>query len=301
MFELAADTPAGPVDFAAAAASTPRQPTPPIQKMTQMIRSRTSAALLGGLTLLLVGCSPAGQQAPQPSTAAPHPPALEGGEAHWTYSGDAGPSRWGELSAEYAVCGSGMEQSPIDIPADAMLRPDPVSISYAAVDEQVQNNGHSLQATSPEHNTVTRGGIEYALKQMHFHAPAEHLVGGEQADVEFHFVHEDADGNRLVIAVMGVVGASNADWDGFVDAASTAEGDSVLERVDWSALLPADTAHSSYAGSLTTPPCTEGVRWVVFATPVVLGQDQIDRLSSAYHANNRPVQSLDGRTVTRSE
>ncbi|MGG7465154.1 carbonic anhydrase [Plantibacter sp. YIM 135347] len=263
--------------------------------------SLPSVLLLGGLALLLVGCTPAGQQAPSPSAPAPHPPALDGGEAHWAYSGDAGPSAWGQLSAEYAVCGFGMEQSPIDIPADAMRRPDPLSISYSAVDEQVQNNEHSLQVTSPEHNTVTRGGVEYALEQMHFHAPAEHLVGGERADVEFHFVHEDAEGNRLVIAVMGVVGASNASWDGFIDAASTPEGDSILERVDWSALLPDDTAHFSYDGSLTTPPCTEGVRWVVFTTPVVLGPGQIDRLSSAYHDNNRPVQGLDGRTVTRSE
>lgn len=255
-----------------------------------------------GVLLLLVGCSFAGQQGPRPSvSAAPHPPALDGGEAHWAYSGDSGPAHWGELSSEYAACGSGREQSPIDIPADVAAAADPLSVEYLGVDEQVQNNGHSLQATSPEHNTIMRGGAVYALQQMHFHAPAEHLTDGRQAAVEFHFVHEDTLGNRLVVALMGVAGESNAAWDGFIDAASEPEGESVLERVDWGALLPADMAHYSYEGSLTTPPCTEGVRWVVLTAPVVLGQAQIDRLGSAYHDNNRPVQSLGGRTLTRSE
>ena len=217
---------------------------------------------------------------------------------HWTYEGEEGPENWGELAPEYAACADGSAQTPIDITGvvDADLT-DP-EFSYDVKSATVINNGHTIQANAAEGNTVTVDGVIYPLKQIHFHAPSEHTINGEAAAAEVHFVHKTDDGVITVVGVMITDGAEpNAAWQPYVDAMGTAEGSEAPVEVDWASLLPSAHTTYRYSGSLTTPPCTEGVNWFLMTEPVTLSADQIAALTGAYEGNNRPIQPLNDREI----
>jgi carbonic anhydrase len=146
---------------------------------------------------------------------------------------------------------------------------------------------------------MLRNNTEYFLLEMHFHAPSEHTFDGKNFPVEFHFIHKDNDENILAIGVMGIAGNTNNEaWEPFV-AAATQDG-SVSENIELSALLPQSTEHYAYEGSLTTPPCSEGVEWIVLTTPVELSAEQIATLTAAYSNNSRPLQLRNGRPITKT-
>jgi len=256
--------------------------------MTRLSRALSPAALV----LALAACSVSGSS-PAPAASTSTAP------AHWTYEGAEGPAHWGTLDPAYAACADGSAQSPIDVVSPVpTVAPDPV-IAYKAGPTTIVNNGHTIEAEAPGGNTVTIDGASFDLKQAHMHAPSEHEVDGASFPAEFHFVNKDTGGAITVVGVLVTQGAAdNEAWAPFVAAASTQPGGETEAELDWPALLPTDLTSYRYSGSLTTPPCTEGVHWVLLNTPVELSAAQIAALQNAYDGNARPVQSLNGRQVT---
>lgn len=258
-------------------------------------RTLLSATLAGSALLALTACGdgPSTTTATSPTPA----PASTGAPAHWSYDGEDGPAHWAGLSDDYAACGTGEAQSPIDLPELGRGAPLDLEVPAGAATSTIADNGHTVQLTAGPGETTVIDGVDYHLQQMHFHAASEHTVEGKRHAIEFHFVHADADGDLAVVAVFGEPGAHAAAFDQFVAGAQGGGSSAKEGMADIAEMLPADRSYWSYDGSLTTPPCTEGVRWVVLATPIELGQDQIDALTSIHHDNDRPTQPLDGRTI----
>ncbi len=227
------------------------------------------------------------------------PAGTASGPVHWGYEGEAGPAHWGDLSPEFAACGAGREQSPVDIPRAAPLNPGDPQFDYRPSILAIANNGHSIQVTYEAGSTLVVGNARYALVQFHLHAPSEHTLGGAYAPMELHLVHQDAGGRIAVAGVLLVEGAHNAAYEPVLVHMPAQVGEAEVidgTTVDANALLPADRAYYRYRGSLTTPPCTEGVEWFVLAEPVELSAAQIAAFRMVYDGNNRPVQPLNGRT-----
>ncbi len=224
----------------------------------------------------------------------------EAPHAHWGYEGDVNPEKWGELAPDYATCKSGRNQSPVNIDRSYNAPLDALGLHYAAVAADVIDNGHTVQVTpQSESSYLQLAGARYTLKQFHFHAPSENQIKGKSFPLEGHFVHADKDGNLLVLAVMFKVGKQNPQLDGVLNALGGSAGESrKLERlVNAAALLPKQRGYYRFAGSLTTPPCSEGVTWIVLKTPMTLSQAQLDRFAAHLQHNNRPVQPLNGRVI----
>jgi carbonic anhydrase len=217
---------------------------------------------------------------------------------HWGYDGETGPEHWGSLSPEYAACSEGKEQSPVDIPATAPVNPPGLQLAYRPSALTIANNGHSIQVSYDAGSTLEIGGASYPLLQFHLHSLSEHTLKGANTAMELHLVHKDAAGRTAVAGVLIVEGAHNAAYEPILAHMPAEEGEPETiagATVDAAALLPADQSYYRYNGSLTTPPCTEGVSWFVMATPVELSAEQIAAFRALYDHNYRPVQPLNGR------
>ena len=241
--------------------------------------------------------------------APPDPPKPEHGAPHWGYEGEGGPESWGKLSPEFSTCAAGHSQSPIDIgktsPASlpkerAAFGPAELKIVHHEHVEDAVNNGHTIQVNYTDGDTLAVGDARFELVQYHFHAPSEHTVGGKRYPMEMHLVHKSAAGALAVIGVLIEQGAHNAAFDPVWSHLPKAKGaESHLEhvKVNVDDLLPTTRTSYRYDGSLTTPPCSEGVKWFVMTTPVQLSADQIAAFTALVKENNRPVQPLNGRAV----
>ncbi len=284
-----------------------------------MIRSARMQRLLVLLALGLApalfawSCAkPAEETSVKTETAAPATtaiaPAAE--DPEWGYEvPGASPADWGKMSPKFVACAEGLAQSPIDIteaasadlPAfQATYRPAELRIVHHLHTSDVVNTGHSIQVNFPNGDTLKLGEDRYALAQFHFHSPSEHTVKGKQYPMEMHLVHKSADGKLAVVGAFIEEGAHNAAFDGIwanLPAAKGVETHLANVPVDLQSLLPADRRSYRYEGSLTTPPCSEGVRWTVLATPIRLSADQIAAFQKVMHGNNRPTQPLNGRKV----
>lgn len=251
---------------------------------------RHRPVLISALLLAAVGvaCS---DDAPVADTGSP--------SAHWEYEGEHGPEAWGALSADFAACANGLTQSPIDLSAAQVADLPDLAVDYTAGAVSVVDNGHTVQANDTVGSSaITVDGTRFGLLQMHFHSPSEHTIDGQFAPAEVHFVHRSEAGELAVIGVMLTEGdVVHEAWAAYTEAALVGEGNTVETTLDWPALLPAEMATVRYAGSLTTPPCTEGVRWMVMDTPVALAAEQLEALAAAHEGNHRPVQSLNDREV----
>lgn len=268
------------------------------------------AVLLCALLPLLGACQRTAPPASvgSPALAAVAAPAEHGGP-HWDYGEEAGPAAWGRLSTEFSACGEGRSQSPIDIVAaapsvvpemSASYRPAVLRIAHHQHEADVENTGHTIQVDYPEADSLTVAGESFPLLQYHFHSPSEHTLGGRRFPMEMHLVHKSAEGRLAVIGVFIEEGEPNAAFAPVWNHLPAQKGSEVhLEHVlvDVDALLPANRATYRYDGSLTTPPCSEGVRWFVMQTPVRLSAEQIQRFRAIIQGNNRPVQPLNGRIV----
>jgi carbonic anhydrase len=225
--------------------------------------------------------------------------ALASEGAHWAYEGHGGPAEWGALSPEYAACSMGKEQSPIDLAkAIGSIMGDPVP-SWRPIQLKVQNNGHTIQVDCTGGGSLMLDGKSYELLQFHFHHPSEHTIDGAVFDMECHFVHKAADGGLAVLGVMIAKGAANpaleAIWQIMpANGGETASAPSLLDPVK---LLPRDKVTFRYAGSLTTPPCSEVVQWVVYRQGITASADQIARFGRLFSNNARPVQPLNRRKL----
>lgn len=222
---------------------------------------------------------------------------------HWGYAGENGPENWANLCKDYATC-SGTHQSPIDI-TEAMVSDSLTELAMSYLETSgcnFVNNGHSVQVNFPEtsQNKLTLKGKEFQLKQFHFHCPSEHTVNGEAFPSEAHMVHVSSDGEISVVGVLIKEGAENPFLAGILSQLPKKEGDKndLTAAVVPNSLLPEDVKYYAYAGSLTTPPCTEGVNWFVLKTTIEASAEQIEILKSAMPANNaRPVQQANERTI----
>lgn len=224
---------------------------------------------------------------------------------HWTYEGEEGPDHWGDLSQEFALCSAGLAESPIDLTGTTALNLSDIEFDYTETAISIFNNGHTIQVNVDEGSTITYNGLTYTLLQFHFHRPSEHTVDGEHADMEIHFVHQDTRSTNLaVVGVLLVAGDPENETGGEAYApifdhlpAETGEPEVVGEALDLNTLLPEDRRYTTYNGSLTTPPCSEIVRWLVLAEPVELSVEQIDAFADIHEMNARPVQPLNGRDL----
>lgn len=225
------------------------------------------------------------------------------GDPHWTYEGPEGPEHWGKLSKEWASCNSGKGQSPIDITGASEEDLVDIAFNYKATKAtNVENNGHTVQVNFAKGNgnTIKVNGEEYELAQFHFHDPSEHTVAGKSFAMENHLVHKSADGKRLaVVGVLIEAGAENAAYnDIFAKMPKKAHEKADLgPAVDLLGLLPKGRLYYTYPGSLTTPPCSEVVTWLVLKSPIQLPQGRIDAFKGIVNHNARPVQPVNGRKI----
>lgn len=228
--------------------------------------------------------------------------AQEAEPPHWEYEGEAGPVHWGELSEEYALCATGQSQSPIDLFDAASTDLTDIVFNYQPSDLTIKNNGHTVQVDYAPGSTITVDGVDYELKQFHFHHPSEHAVDGVIYPLEMHLVHADADGNLAVVGVFIKEGQDdNAAFAPVFENLPTEKVDATAidgVSVDAAALLPAEHAFYTYSGSLTTPPCSEGVHWIVLSTPVTLSPAQIQQFAAVFPLDARPLQALNGRDLS---
>jgi len=230
-------------------------------------------------------------------------------ETHWGYEDgptSVGPAKWGTLEGN-ATCATGTQQTPIDLRAGAAAPQDLADLvfGYQPSIITMTNNGHTVQLTYRPGSTLGRVGSKdtWTLAQFHFHAPSEHTVDGVSYPLELHLVHLDAAGQpAVVVGVFIREGVENAALARAFRSLPAKEGETIVphgERVDAGALLPADKTFFTYAGSLTTPPCTEGITWYVLRTPIEMSPAQIAAYTKLEHLGhtNRPLQSLGGRVV----
>jgi carbonic anhydrase len=219
---------------------------------------------------------------------------------HWSYTGEAGPDNWGKLDAKFAMCGEGRNQSPINL-AD-LIKADlkPLKFQYKDGVSGIVNNGHAVQVNYAKGSFVTVDGRTFELKQFHFHSPRENLIKGKQFPLEGHLVHADKDGNLAVIAVMFGEGPANPllTWLWQMMPAKVGEKIALSAGFSIAQMLPSERDYYRYNGSLTTPPCTEGVWWLVLKRPATVSKEQVLQFSKALgFANNRPVLPVNARPV----
>jgi carbonic anhydrase len=223
-----------------------------------------------------------------------------GSESHWGYAGKNPASHWGELQPDFAACKLGREQSPIDIRSSGKSAvPVPLEFSYTPGAAEVVNNGHTIQVNLASGGSVKLASGSAQLLQFHFHAPSEEKINGKSYPLVAHLVHKDAQGQLAVVGVLFKLGKPNAALAKVFAAMPAQAGGkaSLAEPFDAATLLPAQRSYWAFMGSLTTPPCSEGVRWQVLKTPVELSRAQLDAFRKLYPMNARPVQPLNGRKV----
>jgi carbonic anhydrase len=227
-------------------------------------------------------------------------PAAAHAAPHWTYEGEAGPDHWGAMSADFAACAAGHFQSPIDVAQVSAHEPRSLAAAYHDVPLTVLHNGHTVQFNAEGAGEVILNGVAFKLLQVHFHSPSEHVVAGRHAPLEAHLVHRSAGGALAVLGVMIEPGAENAALTALAahlpehESPAAEYADTAINPGD---LLPADRGFTWYYGSLTTPPCSEGVNWHVLNASITASPEQIAKLSHAMGANARPVQDTHGRLV----
>jgi carbonic anhydrase len=220
-----------------------------------------------------------------------------GGGSHWGYESADGPARWAALDPANAVCATGKEQSPIDLVGatrDPLLKG--VDLHWRPSNVTAVDNGHTIQVEVPSDNTLAIDGKVYTLKQFHFHRASEHTLGGRAFPAEIHFVHVADDGKRAVLGVLVEEGSTNAALEALFAALPPKAGKRELAApLDIEGILPLARGTYRYPGSLTRPPCTEGVSWLMLTAPTSMSAQQIAAVAARYPNNHRPVQPLGAR------
>lgn len=311
----AAATPgAAPKDAASAAAA------PTAKDIGEQVRRalKTGDASAKKLTISVAGAAGTGGEAVNPKASrqyiraraaalaghgAPAEEAEHGtGEVHWSYEGDNGPQAWGRLTPEFSTCATGKRQSPINIDESSTLRgpAEAIGFDYRASSATVVNNGHTIQIDVTGDNGILIRGSRFQLLQLHFHHPSEERVNYRSFAMVAHLVHKDHLGRLAVVAVLLEPGAANPAIDNFWTYMPLDVGDRVpmpTGSVDLAGLLPKDQRYYQFMGSLTTPPCTEGVLWMVLKQPVTISRAQLRLFGQQFPNNARPVQATNGRVV----
>ena len=226
--------------------------------------------------------------------------------AHWDYYGKTGPLGWGKLDPAYRACSEGHEQSPIDIRGAHLNKSlQPIEFHYMSGGVSLENNGNNILIHVHPGSYIIANGVRYDLQQFHFHHPGEEAVKGAITDMDVHLVHKSADGKVAVVAVRFSVdrGDPNAIiaalWEHLPTKAGQTEN--IDSMINPGGFLPVDRGYWTYMGSLTAPPCTEGVRWFVLEQPVSMSLTQLRQFGALFRINSRPVQDAHGRRVEADE
>ncbi|MCE7554789.1 carbonic anhydrase [Aliivibrio fischeri] len=213
--------------------------------------------------------------------------------SEWGYTGDTGPNHW------HGVCQTGVNQSPIDITNAIESELEPITFNYGQAGENIVNNGHTVQVNIKSPQSIQVEGKTFSLLQLHFHAPSENLIAGHSYPLEMHLVHTDKDGNLAVVGVMFKEGKANPElakiWSQMPES-----GEITLDKkLTLTNLLPNDQAYYRFNGSLTTPPCSEGVTWLVMKNPIEISSEQLAQFRELYNGNNRPTQAINARPILK--
>lgn len=234
----------------------------------------------------------------------------------WGYSTENGPETWSQLSESYQTCSTGTTQSPIDLdtdkktvqgqkqfPAqDPTLAPAPI-FHYRPMDLTILNTGRTIQVKGDRHNFIELAGDRFTLQQLHFHHPSEHRLNGDRFPMEMHLVHKNEQGALAVLGLFLTEGTENDALKAVWDAMPRRTAKTVTspgKRLDVEALLPRDRTFFRYRGSLTTPPCSEVVQWMIFKTPIELSTEQVAAFKAIFPLNARPVQPINNRWIVES-
>lgn len=218
--------------------------------------------------------------------------------AHWNYTAQ---EKWGD-SPENISCKTGAKQSPINILSKSLPEQETpeITINYSDSNFKILNNGHTIQLSFAAGNTIEIEENTYNLLQLHFHTPSEHTIDTKHAPIEAHFVHKDDSGNIAVLGVMLVEGYENSEMQKVLNNAPQKHGEEIAiknEKFRMTKLIPEKPDYYKYEGSLTTPPCSETVRWNVFKEEVEVSKNQINSFRKLYSMNARTVQPLGSREV----
>ena len=260
------------------------------------------------LSAALVACSPQATK-----TVEPNIEIVSQGEEHdlqaasWSYTGDTGPESWGELDQKYASCVNGSEQSPINIEfsqGEIKEMAGSLEVLYEPASFSVTNNGHTIQVdNASENNKINLDGTDYRLIQFHFHTPSEHQFNGQQYPLELHLVHQNDNDQLAVLGVMIQEGVENESlrsiWAALPEQKTT-NTNFINENINLQDLLPKQPTLFYYDGSLTTPPCTEKVKWVLLEQPIEMSKEQIEVFQEIIPHNSRPVQPLNEREINKN-
>jgi carbonic anhydrase len=225
-----------------------------------------------------------------------------GEAAHWAYNGAGGPQAWASLKPEFSLCSAGQRQSPIDIRGGLAVDLEPVRFDYQASRFAVVDNGHTVQVNLAQGNAIEVGGKRYELLQFHFHRPSEERIDGRQFEMSLHLVHKNDQGQLAVVGLLFDKGPAQPVlqqvWNNL--PLEKNEENPASSPIELNELLPSDRRYFTYMGSLTTPPCSEGVKWIVMRQPVTLTKEQIDIFARMYPMNARPIQAVAGRRIMQS-
>lgn len=272
-------------------AATVAAPTVPIAPAVPIVTDRENELLI---------TAPARRARPAP--AVPIAKKAKAPHGHWDYEGENGPQNWSQLKPEFSTCGSGKRQSPIDIRDGISVQLDPVSFDYKPTAFKVIDNGHTVQVNVAPGNSIEVMNRRYELQQFHFHRPSEERINGRQFDMVAHLVHKDLEGRLAVVAVLLDRGSVQPVVQTVWNNLPLEKGEELAAKaeIDLNQLLPAERGYFTYMGSLTTPPCSEGVLWMVMQKPVSISSEQIGIFSRMYPMNARPIQATSGRMIKGS-
>ncbi len=212
--------------------------------------------------------------------------------AGWSYEGASGPGRWGALAKESAVCSTGTRQSPLDIVDPVKAVQPAMQLDYRSAPTEIVNNGHTIQVNMAPGSTLAVGAHSYDLLQFHFHRPSEHLIAGKSFPMEVHFVHRSKAGTLGVVGVLLTEGAANPAFSAVIQMMPAKPGivKAGVAAIDPKVLLPAGRGYYHYAGSLTTPPCSEDVDWHLLTDTMSVAAADITAFAGLYPHNARPAQ-----------
>jgi carbonic anhydrase len=223
--------------------------------------------------------------------------------AHWSYAGEGGPAQWGSMKPDNRMCSVGQRQSPIDIRDGIKVELEPIQFDYRPTQFRVIDNGHTVQVNLEPGNSIVIGGRRYDLVQFHFHRPSEERINSRQFDMVAHLVHKDVQGRLAVVAVLMEQGMVNPMvqlvWNSLPLEKNTEQYAPVM--LDMNRMLPEQRHYYTYMGSLTTPPCSEGVLWLVMKQPASMSPEQINIFSRLYPMNARPIQPTGGRLIKEGQ
>lgn len=283
------------------AAKVPEAPTPYVVRVVSKAGEPAHGSAAAHVAAPAHGATPAKvAKLRNDKAAAGH--AANAHAAHWSYGGDGGPEAWGQLKPEFATCASGSRQSPIDIRSGVKVDLEPIQFDYRPTGFSVIDNGHTIQVNLAGGNSIEVQGRRFDLLQFHFHRPSEERINGRQFDMVAHLVHKDPEGKLAVVAVLLDRGSAQPLVQTIWNNLPLEKGSEQVVRteLDMNHLLPADRRYFTYMGSLTTPPCSEGVLWMVLQQPMPVAPDQVNVFSRLYPMNARPIQQAGGRLIKQS-